>query len=79
VFIFAPNGVMYVALTSENTVKRLRHGGFLGCAMSNARYMRGVARYALRRNNVVIRTSSYDHFLLDLDHHGFLRLGIVDL
>lgn len=69
---------MYVGLDAPDVVNRLRSGGFLGFAQHNPRYMRIVARYLLRRNKVVIRTDDCEHFLLDLDHYGFLQIATVD-
>jgi hypothetical protein len=78
VFVFTPDGEMFIGLTAHNLVTRLRMGGFMAFATTNQRYMKQVSFATLRRNNTAIRIGDYDDFLLDLDHHGFLRLAVSD-
>jgi len=79
VFIFTPDGGMFIGLSAQETVNRLRLGAFMAFASTNQRYMKQVAFVSLKRKNADIRIDDYDHFLLDLDHHGFLKLAISDL
>jgi len=67
-----------VGLTSESALTNLRRSGFMGFALSNARYMKLVAHLALRRDKLVIRTRTPDNFLHDLDLHGYLKVGLAD-